>query len=104
MKSFLLALTISMLLCSCAAPENEPVRTVDGSSEDSTVDSLRMMMNNLPALDHCHLQVAIDQIRLGDATLNTDNNLGKKINGMTAEQVIDFSQQYPPLIRAHCAP
>ena len=105
-KSLFSALMISILLGGCAAPDNVPARVVDGSSEGSTVTSLDSIMNSLPAMEHCSLRVAVARIRLGDGTLNTYANLGKKINGMTAQQVIDFSQQYPalPLAQVQCAP
>lgn len=85
------------LVSGCAAPDATPVRVVDGSSENSTVESMRLMTNNLAETDHCNLQIAFARIRLGDATLSSYSNLGKKLNGMTAQQVIAFSQQYPPL-------
>jgi hypothetical protein len=97
MRTTIQALIISIALSGCAAPGGEPSRTVDGTSQDSTVESLRLMMNNSPPLDHCNLHIAVARIRLGDATLNAGNNLGQKLNGMTAQQVIDLSQQYPPL-------
>lgn len=105
-KSLFSALMISILLGGCAAPDNAPARVVDGSSEGSTATSLNSIMNSLPTLEHCDLRVAVARIRLGDGALNTYANLGKRINGMTAQQVIDFSQQYPalPVAQVNCAP
>lgn len=97
MKPVFLALVILALVSGCAAPGTTPVRVVDGSSESSTVESMRLMTNNLPGEDHCQLQIAFARIRLGDPAFSSYSNLGKKLNGMTAQQVIDFSQQYPPL-------
>src|SRR6478735_2569983 len=96
-KSIFYVLMISILLSGCAAPDNTPARVVDGTTEGSTVASLDSIMNSLPAMEHCSLRIAVARIRLGDGALNTYGNLGKKINGMTARQVIDFSQQYPAL-------
>ena len=105
-KSLFPALMISILLSGCAAPDNAPTRIVNGTTEGSTVTSLDSIMSSLPLMEQCSLRVAIARIRLGDATLNTYGNLGQKINGMTAQQVIDFSQQYPamPLAQVNCAP
>ncbi|HQQ74969.1 MAG TPA: hypothetical protein PK031_07430 [Pseudomonadales bacterium] len=106
-RSILCTLMVSMLLIGCAAPDNSPpARVVDGTTEDSTVTSLDSIMNSLPSMEHCTLRVAVARIRLGDGALNTYGNLGKKINGMTAQQVIDFSQQYPALslAQAQCMP
>lgn len=105
-KSIFSALTLSALLSGCAASGNAPARVVDGTTEGSTVNSLDSIMNSLPSMEHCTLRVAVARIRLGDGALNTYGNLGKKINGMTAQQVIDFSQQYPALslAQAQCVP
>lgn len=105
-KSLFCVLLASILLGGCAAPDNTPARVVDGSSEGSTLTSLESVTSSLPLMEQCSLRVAVARIRLGDANLNTFGNLGKKINGMTAQQVIDFSQQYPalPLAQVNCAP
>lgn len=105
-KSIFCVLIASILLSGCAAPDNAPARVVDGSSEGSTLTTLESITSSLPLMEQCSLRVAVARIRLGDATLSTYANLGKTINGMTAQQVIDFSQQYPalPLAQVNCAP
>lgn len=105
-RSILCTLMVSILLSGCAASGTAPARVVDGTTEGSTVNSLDSIMNSLPSMEHCTLRVAVARIRLGDGALNTYGNLGKKINGMTAQQVIDFSQQYPALslAQAQCMP
>lgn len=98
MKTVLCALMMSVLLLGCAATHDEDsgVATVDGSSTKSTVRSLRMMKGEGISM-HCQIEHAVLRILKGDPTLSPSvgNGLGEKLNGMTAQQVIQFSTMYP---------
>lgn len=98
MKTALCALMMSVLLLGCAAKHDEDsgVVTIDGSSTKSTVKSLRMMKGEGITV-HCQIEHAVRRILKGDPTLSPSvgNGLGEKLNGMTAQQVIQFSSTYP---------
>lgn len=101
MKTMLCSLMISLLLAGCAASgDSHKVQVVDGSSVKSTVHSLRMMKGQSIAT-HCQIEAAVKRILVGDPTLApaNGNGLGEKLDGMTSEQVVKFSEMYPPLTR-----
>lgn len=106
MRLLLLHLLLPLLLCSCASQMTESTKVIDGTNETTTVTSMRLMASNLPRLEQCHLEVAFAKIRLGDPTMGSYTNLGKKLNGMTAQQIIIFAKQFPelPAAEVQCAP
>lgn len=100
MKAVLCALMMSVLLVGCAVTgdDDSKVMVIDGSSSKSTIKSLRMMKGEGMTV-HCQIENAVKRILEGDPTLSPSagNGLGEKLDGMTAQQVIQFSKVYPPL-------
>lgn len=88
----------------CASSGGVTVMRIDGSSQQATSNSLKLMSESLSSHERCLLQAAILRIQLGDASMwkagNAEHNeqanpLGSLISGMTFKQIIELSQRYP---------
>lgn len=105
-------LSISLVLGGCTAMGTRTMR-IDGSSQESTNKSLKLMSESLSTYDLCRLKAAILRIQLGDTSSwkagnnnQQDNSdpLGSIINGMTFPQIVDLSQHYPDKVGSSCRP
>ena len=109
MRSGLFIVGVMIILAGCATGKG--VMRVDGSSQESTNASLKLMSESLSVQDRCRLQAAILRIQIGDASAwkagNTEakeksDPLGTMLDKMSFQQIIELSQQYPDKAGSTC--
>jgi hypothetical protein len=110
MKRAILVLTTLIVVSGCAlGPSRQP--RVNGKSDVTTTASLKAIYAQHSDYEICLLQTAIIRIQVGDkaeqeAKTGAKNAkatpLGAKINGMTYDEIISFSQKYPDKVTGLC--
>lgn len=106
-KKSIIACLLSCFLLSCAStPSALQSFRFDGSTEQTTKDSNTEIMKHLS--DHGCAEYLAALVRIQaydrDQRRKSDPNarpgpLGKKIDGMTYQQIMDYSRQFPDNVR-----
>ena len=104
-KSFM---TVFLLLVLSACANTPEPLTIDGSSPESTKQSIAQMSKRLPRGSQVEFQIALMLIQWSETKSVTDligsntlagtldyENLGSKINGMTYEQILELAEKSP---------
>ena len=106
-KKSIIACLLSCFLLSCAStPSGLQSFRFDGSTEQTTKDSNTEIMKHLSNRGCAEYLAALVRIQAydRDQRRKSDPNarpgpLGKKIDGMTYQQIMDYSHQFPDTVK-----
>ena len=109
MKQTIVAVLALFALSNVQAADSQ-IR-IDGHSQDSTAAGIQAMYAAHDDRDKCLLETAILRIQVGDQAAQAARTgdahaqatpLGPKIDGMTYDQILAFSQKYPDKVKGLC--
>jgi hypothetical protein len=104
---YIIVCLLSSLLLSCAST-SAPLQSFhfDGSTERTTKDSNTEILKHLSNQDRAEYLAALARIQIydRDQRRKSDPNakpgpLGPKIDGMTYQQIMDYSRQFPDTVK-----
>ncbi|HLX69135.1 MAG TPA: hypothetical protein VKV04_05855 [Verrucomicrobiae bacterium] len=104
---YVIVCLLSCLLLSCASTPSELQSfRFDGSTEQTTKDSNTEIMKHLSNRGRAEYLAALARIQIydRDQRRKTDPNarpgpLGRKLDGMTYQQIMDYSRQFPDNVK-----